>query len=470
MLVIISDLHLTDGTTGKTITADAFSSFIQFLKNTAYSASWRADETYKPIDEIDVVMLGDVLDFIRSSRWFDEKPGDADYTRPWFSSQSPAFIRKIDTITDGILAHNERALEYLRDDMKYGMRIPPATQGGLPNLRADSEHEIKINLYYMIGNHDWFLRLPGAAYNGIRQKIINAMGLSQNAEQPFPHEPSESKKIQDVFGRHKVYARHGDIYDSFNYDKSKGRSASSLGDATTIDLVGRFPNAVGELLGDQIPDTLIEDLKEIENIRPPLLAPVWINGMIRRYFPNAQDQQRVQNIWNHTVEEFLDLPFVRAHDDWYNPFDKVDMLESVLRITKDTSWKTISDLVTWVKQKFWGGNLTFARHALEEEAFKTRAAHYIVYGHVHHHEIVPLDTSLVEGEYFNQFYINSGTWRAFHELTIKNPRDQKFVPNKSITYLTFYQEDERSGRPFEAWQGVLSYPTHLRSARPRGNR
>ncbi len=43
MLVIISDLHLTDGTSGETIAAHAFRIFRDNLGDMIYETSWQAD-------------------------------------------------------------------------------------------------------------------------------------------------------------------------------------------------------------------------------------------------------------------------------------------------------------------------------------------------------------------------------------------------------------------------------------------
>ena len=67
MLVIISDLHLTDGTGAATISPGAFDIFAEQLHDLAASASWRVDGSYRPLERIDLVLLGDVLDVIRSS-------------------------------------------------------------------------------------------------------------------------------------------------------------------------------------------------------------------------------------------------------------------------------------------------------------------------------------------------------------------------------------------------------------------
>jgi hypothetical protein len=60
MLVIISDLHLTDGTSGETIKTGAFRTFRERIRDLAYDASWRSDEKYAPIECVDLVLLGDV--------------------------------------------------------------------------------------------------------------------------------------------------------------------------------------------------------------------------------------------------------------------------------------------------------------------------------------------------------------------------------------------------------------------------
>ena len=61
MLVIISDLHLTDGTSGETIRVGAFRAFRERLRDLVYDASWRADGKYKPLEELNLVLLGDIL-------------------------------------------------------------------------------------------------------------------------------------------------------------------------------------------------------------------------------------------------------------------------------------------------------------------------------------------------------------------------------------------------------------------------
>ena len=96
MLVFLSDLHLSDGTCGSTVPAGAFEIFARRLRETAEAASWRADGTYRPIEQVDIVLLGDVLDSIRSSRW-----ASMPNVRPWGNPHTPEFL-------DQVLADHQR--------------------------------------------------------------------------------------------------------------------------------------------------------------------------------------------------------------------------------------------------------------------------------------------------------------------------------------------------------------------------
>ena len=68
MLIIASDIHLTDGTCAKPISPSAFYLFADRLREMAYQASWRKDNVYRPVDGIDIVLMGDILDPLHSTR------------------------------------------------------------------------------------------------------------------------------------------------------------------------------------------------------------------------------------------------------------------------------------------------------------------------------------------------------------------------------------------------------------------
>ena len=92
MLVIISDLHLTDGTSGEIISDSAFRLFKNRISDMAYDASWRCDENnmeyYKPVECMDILLLGDILDMIRSEKWNNS----LDDIMPWTKKRQDDFF------------------------------------------------------------------------------------------------------------------------------------------------------------------------------------------------------------------------------------------------------------------------------------------------------------------------------------------------------------------------------------------
>src|SRR5512139_3324695 len=133
MLAIVSDLHLSDGTTGMRTPAGAFELFRARLEDMAYDASQRADGTYRPVESFDLLLLGDILDPLSSTQWTEEQKGEPGYARPWSRQDDPAFVNKVGRITDKVLQKNAEALEIFCG-LTRGQEIslPPATKDKLP--------------------------------------------------------------------------------------------------------------------------------------------------------------------------------------------------------------------------------------------------------------------------------------------------------------------------------------------------
>lgn len=452
MLVIISDLHLTDGTSGSTISPGAFSLLAERMVDLALNASMRRDDTYRPVDHIDLVLLGDTLDVIRSTQWLSSS------ARPWDDSKSPQLFNQVAKITGDILQHNHAALEEFRQLARKGITLPTATRDGRPD--AASQQPIPVRIHYMVGNHDWFFHLPGQNYNGLRNQIAQQMGLTTYADAPFPHEIWESNELVQVMRRHKVFARHGDVYDPFNYEGD--RDASSLGDVIVLELLNRFGVQVQQQLGDDLPTSLLKGLREIDNIRPLLLIPVWIDGLLERCCPQPAYRNEVKRIWDELADEFLEHPFVQHRDTWC-PVDIVDGLQKALKFSRRLPVGWASWIAQWISSLRGADSGSYFQHALTEQDFRNRRAMHIVYGHTHHAEVVPLDASHADGYVLHQTYFNSGTWRRVHSQTQFAPREHEFIAADTMSYLAFFKDDERKGRPYETWTGTLGlnpYASH----------
>ena len=455
MLVVISDLHLGDGTTADSISPSAFRLFTKRLNETARFASWRKDGRYRPIENLDVLLMGDILDPLHSTHWLDTIPSDTNYVRPWSDPDNSNYAPKLLEVTRAILEENKEAMYILRRCASgEEILLEPADSRGNPDFQSTWQIPLKVRFHYMVGNHDWYYHLKGDAFDKIRLEVIQKMGLS-NPASPFPHDAEESPFLKDLFDRHKVHARHGDVYDKFNFDRDKGRDRGTVGDAFTMDVCNRFPVEVQKRYGDQVPAGIVDSLRKIANIRPVLAAPLWISGQVKKYAGKHPLEDELKEVWDELADEFLQSNFVREADKTFR-FDIVDAMQLIIKISGRASFSTINDVAIWVRDKMLGGKRSFASHALQESAFRNGKAQYIIYGHTHNYEVVPLGMSLVMPNPESKVYFNSGTWHSYYDLAIQNPEEQRFVKYHALTYLTFFTPEEHDGRRFETWSGAYA--------------
>jgi UDP-2,3-diacylglucosamine pyrophosphatase LpxH len=467
MLVIVSDIHLTDGSTGLRMPAGALRVFRQRLEDMAYDASKRTDLTYRPLEAFDLLFLGDIFDLLRSTQWTQEEKGQPGYARPWSDPQSPALAAKVGSIADAALQKNAEAVELLRK-MADGeaITLPPATADGKVDRRASHDPRskfrlpVKVNLHYMLGNHDWLLHLPGSGIQPVRQKITSAMHLA-NPGAFFPHDPAESPVIQELFSQHSVFGRHGDIYDPLNYIKEYGREHASLGDALVVELFNRIPLQIRAELGGHLPQEFFSDLDEMGSIRPEVMTPVWIASLLDRHQVSQTDRQKINEIWQDLVERFLKVDFLDALD---KPFqiDMVDAVKTFLRLLKSVSIEKLDDWAPAVEKVLrlvnsisGGSEFNYDKWAVQEEAYRSKTARFIVYGHTHGYTVYPLRSIQVDNKPFDQMYLNSGTWSPTHDLCRDQSAGKGFIFYKTMTFLGFYKGDERQGRRYETWSGTL---------------
>jgi UDP-2,3-diacylglucosamine pyrophosphatase LpxH len=474
MLIIISDIHLTDGSSGSTVHQGAFRVFRERLRALAYAASWRAGGKYKPIEECDVVLLGDVLDLLRSSAWLKPPDGATASIRPWDTSESVPFINKIRAITEAILSNNAVFFAMMREMRNTdAISVPASARDGGPLQSREVAEKIdrvrvKVRMHYMAGNHDWFYHLPHHPYSDIRRAVVETLGLDNDPSLPFPHDPEEPAAISilETFARHKVFARHGDIFDPINFEGDRHRS--SLGDSIVIDLVTRFAVEAKSRLGQLLPPKCITGLNEIDNVRPLWLAPVWAGAVLRESCPDPMLHRKVQEVWNDVANHWVKMPFVRERLRPRRQFTR--QLKAKLALTLSKRIMTVEGGAWMFRLATMTANArkSFYPYALEERWFRQRRARFIVYGHTHHHEIVPLNSDVAGEEQFDQLYVNSGAWRPVHELAGYSSQHRKFVGYNTMSYLAFFKDDERGGRKFEAWTGGLSPSLAVRANGEQG--
>ncbi|MYA76871.1 MAG: hypothetical protein F4Y17_04615 [Gemmatimonadetes bacterium] len=169
---------------------------------------------------------------------------------------------------------------------------------------------------------------------------------------------------------------------------------------------------------------------------------------------------KVKDTWNNLVDDFLGLDFIRDRGSMFNPFESVDKLEYALRFTRDVPLGLSGRLGAWWNRVTGDSADSYFAHAAREKAVEDHEARFVVYGHTHHHEIVPLGVAPLgvapeNGRRGAQVYFNSGTWRRVHRLARSSRSGRAFIAYDVMTYLAFFKDDERKGRPYACWSGAL---------------
>lgn len=446
MLVIVSDLHLTDETTSRSLAAGAMGIFVERLRELAWRASWRADGKYRPLERFDIVLLGDIIDMMHSRRWHESE------TRPWHDLATPRVVETVAGIVDDVLRFNAETVQTLRAIAVDGaVAIPPASQSG-DAISAGELRPVSARIFYMVGNQDWPLHVHGGSYDMIRQKVAHHLGLANPHNAPFPHDPSDLDELLNTLRRHRVLARHGDIFDPLSFSEDRG--VSSLGDAINIELLGTFMLELERTFQDDLPGPWMEILREADQIRPLPLVPVWIEGVLERLAVKMTVRKEIKRLWDSLADRLLSLDVVRDRDSW-SPFQLADGLERSLKFSKRVAIGWARNTMEWLASLRGAEQESYYQHALSEPDYRNRRARHIVYGHTHQADSVPLDASSADGYVLNQMYFNAGTWRRVYRATRGAPSEREFVPFESMSYLAFFHADERSGRPYEHWSGGL---------------
>jgi UDP-2,3-diacylglucosamine pyrophosphatase LpxH len=452
VLVVFSDIHLWDGTLGLPVKPQTFSLFASRLRELVFQASWRSDGKYRPVESVDILFLGDILDPLQSTRWYDESGG---FIRPWSDVHNPLFAKKLGEITRAILENNSHAGSIFKHlTQGEAVVMPPPDSKGKPDFYTMERIAPKIRIHYMVGNHDWYYHIPGPEFDKIRSEIIQSFGLSNHVG-PFPHDSEESGLLTGLFMDYELVARHGDIFDYFTYNHQIGRDSAALSDIYSSEVIFRFPLEIERQLAGEIPPTLQASVRQITNVRPLLAAPLWLRRQISNVTVTPRLENKVKGIWNDIVGDFLKLDAVYNCAQGFGR-GEIQALRLLLMLSQRTSLSTMADIAGWLQKKGWGSELSIARFASRERDIRENRAKFVVYGHTHSHEVISLDSETRNASEARRAYVNTGTWGSFHDLAMHQFDRTATGPSNLVTCVAFYKDGERNGRRFEPWWANFS--------------
>jgi len=449
MLVLVSDIHLTDESTAMNVDPSAFRVLLREILTSAAQRDAR---------EMRVVLLGDVYDLVRTSYWHSRNVPPDD--RPWGGSLDPqtAMNRKtalveqqFGEVLDKILATPAgRALADLL--------------GKLPRI---DDKAPKVT--YVVGNHD----RPLNNFASLRNRLTSRL--------PGVQLEFATRFLAPEYG---VLARHGHEWDDNCHGRrfltevlQKGRQVGrfdadaykvmAIGEAVTAELMAGFIHYVERRLDldDPADAAFLKSLKDVNNIRPMTEALAWVHWFTRqrcdKHVGIARDAlvQALGGLLDCSLAkrwgELKPEPVVSG--------DIADYLDKAWRALKEgRDLLDLGDLVSHVSRaaamyhRVVGTGLDdFARGAKEElDGGLSPHIQYVVYGHTHD---ALHDCFAAEQSGRVRMYVNTGTYLPLVERALDG---KSFERSYRMMLLFFYREDEDvldradNGPTVDFWDGM----------------
>jgi UDP-2,3-diacylglucosamine pyrophosphatase LpxH len=391
MLIAVSDLHLADAHDHYSIDIKGFLARINLICENARS---------RGVNSVTLLLLGDIFELLRSKVWLDHQ------LRPWEES-TPAHRAVVTRIFDGIVDTN--------DDFFAGLR----------DLAV--RHEIDIE--YVPGNHD--LAINGEMGGDARSKLRAILGLKDCGQGQF-HEIY----LND---RHSVLARHGHEWDEPN---RSGNSGNPIGEAVVIDLVLKIPL----LAEERLPGVDLWFLSQLDSVRPqtPLALQQWIHfGMADLSDRSSAEQALIRKTIDDCLAEALEGFFATLETgrfaSWrrHSVFSRMGF-RALFKTAKHVGLTNFIRTLPYEHDR----EKSIRQYALRDLR-QTRKYRFVLCGHTHHSELVPLDAGFSPE---SPVYFNTGSWHRVYRRAYQHSAGNSlatFSGWDEECMVTIYSEEEQ---------------------------
>jgi UDP-2,3-diacylglucosamine pyrophosphatase LpxH len=417
MLALISDLHFCDGTaTFGNVAPEVFALALREIYETAAEVARMRDQP----THLDLVFLGDIFDLLRTERWFEDAQGSPVplAERPWGSAEAArsgrltvAAAARTRAILAEILQVNAAALATLR-----GESLPPP-------------EGVLVRRIYVPGNHDRLYLHDAALRAGILGGLGAVDGEGLSSEGIFLHRLEMPK-----YG---ILARHGHEWDVWNFPSFERDAVPSeysdadylpapIGDAVTAEMAARLPYEMRLRLLScprfprELADHVHRRMMRIEDVRPLFASFHWAFFAVSVLAANLdRDRARLlhaalRDTLRTLARSFRDLDFYQAWQEIHHrPFhlDAALVLRLILCGLSAPSFFPLEWIALQVERVLASRapRTVTRRGALREDLSRvgSREMRFVVYGHTHEPERVPLHGS----PEVQDVYLNTGTYR-----------------------------------------------------------
>jgi UDP-2,3-diacylglucosamine pyrophosphatase LpxH len=377
MITLVSDLHLSDTAARSTIN-------VARLLNYLAGAFREARE--KKVREIRLILLGDIFEVLKSEVWLERG------VRPW-EKATPAHQAAVAEIVGKIIGANASFFD------------------GVNGLLR--EHEGRLRLQYVTGNHDRPLNKKvsmGAGARALLQSALPALasgpdGLDQFTDGLFDPE-------------HRLVAEHGHEFDPANRYEA---GLAAVGDAVVIEFVLGLPLAVRRELGADEDDPRLDFLYELDNVRPhsPSVLVQWIESNLSSdpgVGPRVNDA--IPKALSTVLSNFIAL---KRGGVRFGSFEGIERrVEWLMQVLKHSSenYRRLADLFPEDEAAPYHSLALDRLRSLHDLGSEWR---YFVCGHTHDPMLHPVDLGEDSADRVC-VYFNTGTWRRVRRVASGAPQ------------------------------------------------
>lgn len=289
MIIVMSDLHFADNNS-LTIGEHQFNHNLPPEVYRAFFNEILEFIRYDNIQDIDLVLAGDIFEITRSALW------QKDHLRPYAHN---------DEVSEG--SEIEGRINKIMDAIAAEPRVA-ATLEIFRNLTVQMRRPVQI--HFIPGNHDRLLN----ASRRVRNRTRGFLGM-EPSDLPF-----ENQYLHRTNGDTRILIRHGHEYDAANFgvdvrqwaeiptliDK-KYYDRPSFGDIVTTEIAAKLPILFKEyyteegILEDQALSVMFQRLIDFDNVRPS-------NALINFLFSTPGFSMK--DVW-----ELIEPVFIKMLDD-----------------------------------------------------------------------------------------------------------------------------------------------------------
>ena len=447
MLVFISDLHLTDE-----------SAFPAYLSPRAVEAfkKWlfailerRKEREGGGVEEINLVFLGDIFDFIRTDHWWSGVGEEKDNT-PWcykdregLAQELMGVLRKMGIGSESAARASEMAKAFR--EMKRDLK-----DAGLP-----------VKYTYVVGNHDRVV----AQFPKVRGAVEEALDIDETIEESVLH----------FFEGYDVVACHGHEFDPNNRVQGDLAPIGDFIASLSVALPGWIVKKMSEegFAPEEIQKVEYR-LKSLDDVRPCTSLFQWIEPALRMGDRDKDDlmEKLFREITLELVEKLENSAYLSRwleakkckrillsnlklgrvfsrlaqHPPFFLPASWVRrvLLSHILPMFLDEGLQPLGRF-----RRAWDDIANkshldrYARAALQEVS--RRKVKAVVMGHTHRADQVCLEAG--------SFYLNTGTWRSFFYQGARSKK--QYQPLRRLSAAIVYASKEGGSRLFEFWDAYM---------------